>query len=125
MIKTDENLNISAESRMICTKPFWGGGRYIKLWSCQICHKIFLPDFELFISGGGGWGWSIELWSCQIYHKIFLPDLQFFIPRVVVGYIKLWSCQICHKIFFTRFPIFHSRGGGCMLNFGPVKSAIK
>ena len=27
----------------------WGGG-YIKLWSCQIYHKIFLPDFQLFNS---------------------------------------------------------------------------
>ena len=80
MIKTDENLNISVESRLICTKPFLGGGVhqtlvmpnlalksfyqlsnfsflgvgvYIKLWSCQICHKHFSPDFQFLIRGGG------------------------------------------------------------------------
>ena len=31
----------------------FGGCGYVKLWSCEICHKIFLPDFQLFISWEG------------------------------------------------------------------------
>ena len=88
----------------------WGGGD-AKLWSCQIWHKIcfarfltfhfggrggtsnfghvksaikfVLPDFQLFISGGG----TFELWSCQIHHKKILPDFQLFISGGGGGYI--------------------------------------
>ena len=54
------------------------GGRGTSNFACQICHKIFLPDFQLFISGGGGY---VKLWSCQISLKIFLPDFQLLISQ--------------------------------------------
>ena len=85
MIKTDKNSNISVESRLICTEPFQGV--YIKLWSCNICHKKCSPDFQLFISGGGCY---IKLWPCEICHKKFLPDFQHFISRGGGGWGGGW-----------------------------------
>ena len=45
--------NISVESQLICTKPFWGVGEYIELWSCQICHKNFCQISNFSFWGGG------------------------------------------------------------------------
>ena len=74
----------------------WG---YIEIWSCQIYHKIFLPDFQLFISRGGGR--YIEFWSCQICHKNFFAKFQFFPFLVRVSIF--WSSQFCHKNFCHFF----------------------
>ena len=93
-ISPDLHLFLSFSSKAAHSSPnfiifvFRGGQGYIELWSCQICHKIFLPDFQLFIPGGGGGGWQ--------------------------GYIELLSCQICHKNFrqISNFSFWGGGGGG-------------
>ena len=91
---------------------------YVKLWSCQICHKKIFTRFPIFHSRGGG---TSIFGHAKSAIKTFLPDFQLFISQR--GYVKLWSWQICHKIFFARFPIFHL--GGVHQSLGHAKSAIK
>ena len=126
-------------------------GGDVELWSYKICHKIFLPDFQLFISGGGGGGMSkfgYAKSAIRNFHQIsnfsFLgggrDTLNFGHAKSAIknfhqisnfsflgggGDFELWSCKICHKKFSPDFQLFISKGGGGMLNFGHTKSAIK
>ena len=47
---------------------------YIELWSCQICHKKFSQDFQLFISVGE-WGGTSNFGhvksAMKNFHKTF------------------------------------------------------
>ena len=74
-----------------------GGGGYVQSWSSQICHKICCQISNSSFGGGGGGG------VCQI--------LNFGEAKSAIT-------------IFARFPIFHFMGVGGMSNFGQAKSAI-